>query len=835
MKNSASFCRGPIAFVVTASILLLSSLTVQAQLEEIIVTAQKRTENVQDVPIAISAFTAESMQAKGLTNVSQLADFTPNVEMDYTSPFAGSSNVLSPFIRGIGQNDFAFNLEPGVGVYVDGVYFARTIGAVVDLLDLDHIEILKGPQGTLFGRNTIGGALNIITRRPADEFAWKGELTTGRYDRVDIRGAVDMPIIPGKLLATVAFSSKNRDGYQTRIPFPGAPGQPVNFRTDEDKFLRARNITHDKSGNEDQDNIRGKLLWLVNDDLEVTIAADYTRVDEQATPTTLLAVNSGPTSGTIAALYNACIDLPADPVAGAAFNAMLGLPAGTVPDLTTLGLFTVCNTPIANSGAILTSVNIDADPSNDRLIFTDDFVTGDIDTTFAKGSNFSIMDTWGVSATVDWVIRDGLKLKSISAYRKLFAQHGLDFSSTPFVGGDVTFDTKQEQFTHELQLSGLAFDDRLNWLLGAYYFHEEGDLTDFVPFVGGLIQVFGQNFFDNDAYAFFTHLNYSITERISFTVGLRYTDETKEFEGKQKDLNAFPSKVGFPAALHPDPTDLTRIFPLGVNKKSFNDLSTRFGVEYRFTEDIMSYFSFSEGFKTGGWTTRLLVPEVTATGQPGPAPEFDEETATSFEVGIKSQWFDNRLQVNLAGFFTDYEGIQITVQEGVSPTFKNAGDGEIMGFEAEFTGLVTDNLTVTGSLGYMDAEYTSLLPGAIAAGVDLDDKFVNTPDWSIHLGGDYLFPLAHGGTLGLHVDYSFKDIIANDAVNTPLLMQDPIHLVNLSATYTAPSEKWQISAGGRNITDERYIFSGFDQTGIGFTTANYSRPAEWFLTLRFNN
>src|ERR1700733_6453124 len=171
-------------------------------LEEIVVTAEKRTENIQEVPIAITAFSESDLRAKGATDIHALSTLTPNVNLDAGSPFSGSNSVLSASIRGIGQDDFAFNLDPGVGVYVDGVYFARTVGANQNLLDVERIEILKGPQGTLFGRNTIGGAISIVTRAPGNEFTIQGQLTGGSFDRRDVSVMADLPI-SDTLLSTV--------------------------------------------------------------------------------------------------------------------------------------------------------------------------------------------------------------------------------------------------------------------------------------------------------------------------------------------------------------------------------------------------------------------------------------------------------------------------------------------------------------------------------------------------------------------------------------------------------------------------------------------------------
>ena len=799
------------------------SVAQEGAIEEIIVTAQKRAENVQDVPIAISATTAAGIEAKAVNEITQLADFTPNVEMDNSSPFSGSSSVLSPFIRGIGQNDFAFNLEPGVGVYVDGVYYARTIGAVIDLLDLDRVEILKGPQGTLFGRNSIGGALNVITRRPSDTTDFKVEFIAGDFNRTDLSAALDLPLTEN-LLSQVSFSVKQRDGYQERIPFPS--NGPIN--TDSGRFFTADDDNDDEAGGQDQQNIRGKLLWLASDSVEVTFAADYAKSDEQGTPGTLLATDTtpGPPSmgGTLAGLYNSCINLPSDPATG----AQLGFPPGL--DLQTLQLTAICGdrgTLGANSA--LASVNVDNDPTNDRLSYGDQFILNDIDKSYAEGSNFNKIDSQGYSGTVDWEISGDLSLKSITAYRELDAVFGLDADGSPLVIADLSFDTHQEQFSQEFQLNGSGFDERLKWTTGLYYFQEEGELTDFVPFAEGLVQVFGQNFFDNTAYAAFGHFNYQFSEAFSATFGVRYTDEDKEFEGRQRELNAQPFKTGFPLAGHPDPTDITRIYPLGVQKENFNDTSTHVGFEWHVDDNMMLYFSRSEGFKSGGWTTRLLVPE---TPDPNVAPAFDSEEATSYEIGFKSQLADRSIQLNAAIFKTYYDDIQVTVQKGISPTFDNAGEAEIDGFEVEVLALLGDIFTLDASLGYLDARYTKL-ELFVDPRLDIDDKFVNTPEWSAHIGADWTFPLGGGSESSLRIDYSYKDEIANDTTNNPLFIQDAINLWNASATYRAP-EHWELALSGRNLSDERYIVTVFENPGIGFSNATFSRPREWALAFRYH-
>ena len=851
MRRQTSARRHSLARAIVAVAVLGLGPAIDAQvLEEIVVTAQRREQNIQDVPIAMTAVTAQSIEDKGLTNLAQVADYAPNVQMDSTSPFSGSSSVLSPYIRGIGQNDFAFNLEPGVGVYVDGVYLARTIGANVDLLDVDRIEVLRGPQGTLFGRNTIGGALNIITRRPADEFSYNVELTGGEFNRIDARATVTSRL--SRARCSLRSRHRPRTATATRSAFhsPAAAGSSL---TEFDDFLTADRTVHGESGGEDADSVRGKLLWIASDALEVTFSADYSKVDEEGVPNTLLYLDVNPApadpfdgliDGTLAGLYNTCVVLPPAVLAGIPPlantclqpRAVIGTPmAGAAapylpygPDLFISDSFTETINPDTGQAQAFTAVGVDIDKS------------------YAEGNNYSIIDNYGFGLTIDWDLAGGMNLKSITAYRELDAKSGQDQDGAPIQIIDPSFDTHQEQVSQELQLSGRAFD-RLDWLAGLYYFQEDGDLTDFVTFPGGLLQIFGENFFDNEAWAAFTHLSFAVTKRFSLTLGARYTDEHKEFEGKQRDLNELLIKllVTPPTSPpYPDPNDLTRFYPLGVNVKDFTDTSLRAGAEFRFTDEVMGYVSYSEGFKSGGWTTRLSFPHMTVEANPPANPDrldFDEETATTYEAGVKSELFDRRLLLNGAVFFSDYENIQSLVQQGISPVFANVGDGEISGLEVEFTGLVTDNLTLTGSLGYLDAEYTSLDPGIFPLAVlnpeslDLDDEFINTPKLSWYLGGEYRFPFQSGAHVALRVDYTYKDEIANDVMNNALLVQDEIDLVNASLSYTSADSRWTVLVGGRNLTDERYIMSGFRNDGGGIISANYSRPREWYVTLRLSH
>lgn len=772
------------------------------QIEEITVTAQKRSENLQRVPIAITAFTPEALAQKGITDVAGLGKFAPSVEIVGTSPFSGSSQVLSAFIRGIGQNDFAFNLDPGVGVYVDGVYYARTVGAVVDLLDLDHVEILKGPQGTLFGRNTIGGAISVVTRDPGNTFSGAGDVTYGSYNRVDVRGSVDIPIVDDKLLAQVSFSEKHADGYFHFLKFPG------NYVDDSGAFVRPDPTTYQSAGGYNDQNLRVKLKWKIAPDVTFRLVGDYTNDDDQSTGSQLLTVKPG-----LNDVYNTCISTPAAVLATTPLNAICntprGLPAAKVPGFT--------NTVLPPLGG----VNVDADPNNDHLVFDTRFKSPRIDTSYATGAGYSKIKTFGFSGTLDAQLTNTLAVKSISAYRNLDSRFALDVDGSPIPMGDHAFTMRQQQESEEVQLLGNFFDNRLKTVTGLYYFHEQGDLTDYVHFAGGLLQIDGPNTFKTTSYAAFTQADYKVTDRLGVTGGVRYTRDEKQFQGGQRDLNSLAFKLGYPLSLHPDPTDPTLYFPTTNNRLNFSNVSFKAGVNFQATDQVLTYATFSQGYKAGGWTTRATTPILTA-------PTFNPEKADTYEIGVKGQFFDRMLQANLAGYYTKYKDLQVTVYSGISPVTINAAQSEIKGIEAELVLVPTSALTFAATFSYIDARYTQK-----DAGTNLGNKFVNTPDYAASINADYVVPLPSGASVDAHVDYSYKSSIARDAENTPELISPATNLVGALISYRSAAKNYHVDAGVTNLTDDRFIVSGQNQAGIGYVGGTYNRPREFYVRAGF--
>lgn len=820
-------------------------------LAEVIVTAQKRAENVQDVPIAISAFGAVELEERAIGDVAQLSNIAPNVTLDAGTPFSGSSSVLSAYIRGIGQNDFAFNLDPGVGVYLDGVYLARTTGSNQDLLDVERIEVLKGPQGTLFGRNTIGGAISIVTREPGEEFAFRGDITTGSYDRFGVRASVDLPLTD-TLTSLVTVGMKNRKGYQRRIAFP-ADGV-FAFDSFQD-FKAAGYDSAPREGGDDMWNARAKVRWDAGGPAAFTLSADYTDIDQSAIANSVLAITPvpGPFAG---APQDNLPGTAFDPTAssGWLFAGLYNFCIGSTPaEIAARNATNLCGprgTPLNPQWMLapLASVNVDDDPFNDRLPYDARFLLDDPDLSYADGNSFSKLENWGVAGVLDVDLSNTMSLKSISAYRQMDWSVGMDLDGSPLAMLHTSFNMYQKQWSQELQLVGNALGERLQYVVGVYYFKESGNLNDFVTFSEGLLQIDGPNDLWTENYAGFTQIDWRITELVGITLGGRYTREKKRFEGFQSDLqghnyklfNCLPISEPCRTALDfPDPDNPLRYYVPGEQEKTFSNFSPRLGVQLHPSPDMMAYASYSEGYKTGGWTTRLSnpLPPDPETGV-APAPDFDEETAESWEVGVKSQWLANRVQVNAAMFKTDYNGIQLNFQQGVSPTIQNAGDARIEGAEIEVLAELGGGFSLTGSWGYIDAKYTSVLPEAVVApspfqaGVFVGAVLPKTPRNKFNVSPRFEFPVSNGATLVLLADYTRTSRMRNDTEGTFLLERPATDQLNAGIIYRSANGHWDLTLGGTNLTDDRYLITGQAQIAGGQIYGTYNRPREWYLMLQ---
>jgi len=427
-----------------------------------------------------------------------------------------------------------------------------------------------------------------------------------------------------------------------------------------------------------------------------------------------------------------------------------------------------------------------------------------------------------------------MEFKSITAYRDLLWNVGMDLDGSPLTILHTSIEIEQDQFSQEFQLNGVAMDDKLTYALGAYWFEEEGYNDDFVTFPAGLLQVYGPNDLETEAWAVFANFNYQLTDRLDVTFGGRYTEEDKSFIGAQQDLNAFNYKVTglYPVSVetatllgYPDPTQPLRYYPDENKGLEFDDFSPRVALNYQLNDDMSVYGSYAKGFKTGSWTTRLSAPQTDGL-------DFGQEEAHTYELGFKSELMDRRLRVNAAAFFTEYEDIQLNFQEFVSPTIRNAGDAEYKGFDIDVQGYLTDGLAFNMGIGYVDAEYTKVKEGAT-----IDESFAlpKTPEWQFSFGPSYQMQLDSGATLTFNVDYMYQDEMYTDTENSEGLLRDSINVMNASVTFTSADDKYDIVVGGTNITDERYIVTGQFQPGGGQLYGSYNRPEEYYVTLRVRN
>ena len=419
-KLNKTIFNGAAAFI--ASVFAVSPGIVQAQqsegataLEEIVVTARKREESLMETPISITAFSGEDLIDRNLTSIDQIGSQTPGLVFSNSANISGSSNAAAVFIRGIGQSDYTLAVEPGVGIYIDDVYLPHSIGNVANVVDVERIEVLRGPQGTLFGRNTIGGAIRVITKKPHDEYEGDIEFATGSYDRIDVKGHVNIPL-SDRLFVRVSGLSQDRDGFVKRPFLDG------------------------KSGDKDSVNIIGQARWLATDNLVADLTVGFDRDDSEGAPQVAVFQDPAHPAGTQPTRFRNFIAPFVDPA------VLQGMLQGFTPQ----------------------AIN---DPDGPCCIsFTDTDIPTDL-------------EGYNVNLTLNWDINDNLSAKSITSYRSLESQFGRDADNLPYNQQvELFLSVDYEVWSQEFQLSGVSFDNRLDWTVGGYYFHEDGVEDDFVAF-----------------------------------------------------------------------------------------------------------------------------------------------------------------------------------------------------------------------------------------------------------------------------------------------------------------------------------------------------------------
>ncbi len=744
-------------------------------LEEIVVTARRRAESLQDTPIAVSAFSGRDLEQKSLNNLMDIAGFAPNVSVSAGASSGGGSNSSSIYIRGVGQTEFLATSDPGVGIYVDGIYLPRSVGSVLDLLDLERVEVLRGPQGTLFGKNTIGGAINVVSTRPGETLGGYGEVTVGRFNRRDFRGSMDVPLIDGTLFARASVLAKRRDGHVSIRDFDiptATPGREIDTGMDEDKL-----------------GARLALRWLPSADVSVDLVGDYTKGREKSIPMKLLAYTGGGQG------------------LGDLWNGLVGIPAGT---------------PMST-----------------------DFITGSEDVSYGPSNNVSDIDQWGLALTIEWDM-GWATLKSITGARGFDATFGRDGDGTPIVWGHTLNDQEQDQISQEFQLSGMSFNNRLQWLAGVFYFEEKNTDRNEVLALPGLYdaleglpaQIDGNpcgsmtapgcpgnpinalldieldvfNRIEGESWAVFGQATYDLTEKWRVTAGLRYTYETKDYELEHRRMASGTFAVPY-----------TKV------DDDWSAFTPMVSTDYQLSESMMVYASVSRGFKSGGFNGRPL--DGVASVQ-----SFDPEYVLSYEVGMKSEFMERRVRVNAAAFYSDYSDMQFTANVfnpdtgGLVQTIDNVGEATISGAELEVMAVPGAGLELMLAAGYTHFDITDL--DADVPGVTKSSKQPRTPRWTLSAGAAYSWNWGNG-EFTLRGDWAFESGSYADIQNTAELERQSHGIFNARLQYELPASGWEFALFGTNLTDKRYLVNGLSTLdSFGHVEGYYNRPREWGASVR---
>jgi iron complex outermembrane receptor protein len=676
------------------------------RIEEVTVTATKMgATNLQDTAMAISAFTADYLEKTGTSDVRDLVFGTPNLVI------AQNGNSAQVYIRGIGSNNSFAGGETSSTVHLDGVYVARPGAVFFNFLDIERIEVLRGPQGTLYGRNSVGGTINVISRKPDTEFRAKVQGTIGNYNRRTLEGYVSGPIAGDRLSASLSAQRSERDGYFGNITTNG------NDR-----------------GSEDNWSVRGQLRAQPTDSLELLLRADY--LSDQGIPT-----------------QNQALLLPFFPVAGGPENPTTASIRG---DWHKVAL----NTP----------------------------------STFDRTLN-------GVSAELTYTISETMALKSLTAYRTAKTSSLSDTDATDLNRQTTGLTEDQNQLSQEFNLSGKV--GRATYVAGLYYFDEH------IETGGDGVYAIAANFktrptptVDTKAIAVYGQFDYALSERVTVTAGLRYSDETKDFDQLLNRVNGLTGAPlpGFPVRY--------------LRDGEYQAWTPKLGLQFRASDDLMFFASATRGFKSGGFNFS------SANALHG----YDPETLWSYEAGFKSEFAQRTIRLNGTAFYYDYKDLQVQafITPGVTD-ITNAADASVQGVELELLARPTDALSIGGSANWLDATYKNFPAAPITGGTfNASGKRLNSaPEYSFTAFGEYAAQLASSAGLTVRVEYSWKDrqyfTVVNDAIQTT----PSYGLLNAHVSYTAPDGHWQVTAYGRNLTDDQYLVST-----AGFTAVPSGTPGD---------
>ena len=706
----------------------------------IIVTANKREENLQEVPISITAFSQEELDRRGVTGLEGIQESTPNLNFSAQS---ADANVARVTLRGIGTETLVGGGDPGVALHIDGVYVGRNSAAAGDVFDVARVEVLRGPQGTLYGRNATGGSVNIITQRPVSTVEGYADVSYGNYNALRVRGVLNVPLTD-TLSSRVAIFSDSHDGYYDNLYEPG--------RDAGDK--------HTTGG-------RLQLLWEPTDTAEVLVRGYFQNSE-----------GVGPGSRFLGADIATANGYPAIQQIGAGSGGQR-----VVADAYGLGV-TAEGNPILPRPTGFYEVRKNAPEFLDMRIKGIDLeATVDLSDSIL----FRSISSYQTNDNEILVDADNSEL-AIETRRRDSSANQFSQEFNLISQGDSAFDWIIGAYYYREKL-----DETFESITPAGLVPLTTPLPPFSVAGGSGVRQLRIAEAEVDSYALFGQASYELIDGLTLTAGLRHTwDDKSQFRetgggvGITNNVRVGPP----PVASGPLPPD--------SGEASFSELTYRFSASYQLTPDNMVFASYSRGYKSGGFDYNGAV-DLVGDGQNAYDPEFVD----AYEIGVKNTFWDRRVLLNLTGFYYDYTDLQVFRLTTEGPVTDNAAQSTIWGVEAEMRFKPVDALTLEGSIGYLDATYDEYDVEVPPPTTSFAGQTLNyAPKWTASAAAEYTMPIGVNELIA-RLDYSYRSTVNFDRANTALDQQKPYGLLNGRLRFNADS--YYVDLFGRNLTNEQYV------------------------------
>jgi iron complex outermembrane recepter protein len=793
-------------------------------LEEIVVTAEFREKAIQDTPISISAVNQEMMEVRNQVSLDQIAMQVPGVQLNPNNAGMGSSLVA--FIRGIGQTDFNPSVEPGVAIYVDDVYYSTITGNILDLLDLDRVEILRGPQGTLAGRNALGGAIKLFTRKADGQDDGSVSLTYGDFNRLDVKALAGFTIVPDKLFARIAGVSRSREGYVTRLDYACAnnmppPYTPGGFPT----YVTARGglgCELGKEGGQSMTAGRLSIRWVPSDKFEVNFSTNIVRDNSEAQPIVLIdAADNSQSSIFNPGVSHSLVPIYFDNNSNGAYDAGIDIPYDR--RFVTAGTYYNYTTYINDGRSTPDPMFQGGTPGVDNNVYKPDILPP-----------INHLQSEDYNLNINWNLTDNTSLFAVTSYRKYLNEFSDDGDGSPLAVEQLLQRMDHEQKTLEVRLNSTLWNGFANLTIGGFYLDKETNEDARVDLNYAAFDfLHGPDIVPSKSKALYGQLAMNLSERMDFTLGLRYSKDEKSYTFHRHNPDG--TLVGAPVSAFFFSGNPSNSGVYGLNGISLSYSSSHFdyraALSYDLTKDIMVYGQIATGYKAGGNNARPFYPtQLHAT---------DPEQLTNYEVGVKSTLF-SKLRLNADVFYNDYTDMQLMVsickwapagQQTPCASVANVGDAKVQGLELEALWYPTKAITVDFSYAYIDFKYKTVDP---LTGVSPDSKAPFTPKNKWSIGAQYRLNLGKGyGNLTPRIDMAWQDDIYTSALNTTAVFVPAYSVINGRLTWQSEDLKWQASLEGTNLGNKYYYLTVYDlMEGAGLVNGQPSRPREWAFTIK---